>query len=246
MFLSSGFQAFLSKPIDIMAMDSVIRRWVRNKDFEKEQEPEISLYSAGHPGEWTIPVLRAIEVPGINAEKAQERFGGDLNVFWDVVKSFARNTPPLLDEIRGIDFSEENMKSYAIVVHGLKSSSRSIGAEILGSKAEALEYAAKAGDLDFVRENHRLFILEADQLLAGINAEINQMAAGNPKPRKKEPAEEVLEDLAQACRTFDIDGVDKAMEELESCEYETGSDLIAWLREKADGMSFKEIAGRLS
>jgi hypothetical protein len=36
------------------------------------------------------------------------------------------------------------------------------------------------------------------------------------------------------------------MEELESCEYETGSDLVAWLREKADGMGFKEIAGRLS
>jgi hypothetical protein len=50
----------------------------------------------------------------------------------------------------------------------------------------------------------------------------------------------------QACRTFDIDGVDRAMEELESCEYETGADMVAWLREKADGMGFKEIAGRLA
>jgi hypothetical protein len=109
-----------------------------------------------------------------------------------------------------------------------------------------LEHAAKAGDLAFIRENHRVFIQAADQLLDGLNAEISRTTEGDPKPRKTEPAEEILENLAQACRAFDIDGVDRAMEELESCEYETGADLIAWLREKADGMGFKEIAGRLS
>jgi signal transduction histidine kinase/CheY-like chemotaxis protein len=36
MFLSRGFQAFLSKPIDMQRMDQVIRTWVRDKEFEKE------------------------------------------------------------------------------------------------------------------------------------------------------------------------------------------------------------------
>ena len=35
MFLSQGFQAFLSKPIDTVRLDSVIRRWVRDKNIEK-------------------------------------------------------------------------------------------------------------------------------------------------------------------------------------------------------------------
>jgi HPt (histidine-containing phosphotransfer) domain-containing protein len=131
-------------------------------------------------------------------------------------------------------------------VHGIKGSSRSIGAEVLGAKAEALEHAAKAGDVSFIRENHEIFIQASDQLLDELNAEINRVAAEHPKLRKPEPAEETLADLLQACRTFDIDGVDRAMAELESCEYETGSDLVTWLREKADGMGFKEIAGRLS
>jgi hypothetical protein len=86
----------------------------------------------------------------------------------------------------------------------------------------------------------------ADQLLEGLKAEISRTAAENPKPRKPEPAEEILEELLAASRAFDIDGVDRAMEELESCEYETGAELVAWLREKADGMGFKEIAGRLA
>jgi CheY-like chemotaxis protein len=257
MFLAHGFQAFLSKPIDIMTMDGVIRQWVRNKDLEKEQEA----------GRAEVPDHRTeeagIEVPGIDTVKGMERFEGDWSIYWDVVKSFAQNTPPLLDKIRAFStecpvehpaspserralLSEEELNDYAIIVHGIKSSSRSIGAEDLGAQAEALEHAAKAGNVDFIRENHRVFIQEADQLLDGLGAEINRVAAEHPKPRKTEPAEETLEDLLQACRAFDIDGVDRAMEELESCEYETGADLVAWLREKADGMGFKEIAGRLA
>jgi CheY-like chemotaxis protein len=242
MFLAHGFQAFLSKPIDIVAMDAVIRRWVRDKNFEKDQEAG----QAEAADDRTIlePKVPVIEIPGIDAEKGLEHLGGDRSVYWDVVKSFAQNTPPLLDKIRA--FSIEAMNDYAIIVHGIKSSSRSIGAEDLGARAEALEHAAKAGNVDFVRENHRIFIQAADQLLDGLNAEISRAAMENPKPRKSEPAGEILEELLAACRAFDIDGVDRAMEELESCDYETGSDLVAWLREKADGMGFKEIAGRLS
>jgi CheY-like chemotaxis protein len=257
MFLANGFQAFLSKPIDIMAMDAAIRRWVRDKGLElaeeqetdeadKADEAEIPLYSGELQKEWTILQNPEIKIPGINIEEGLERLGGDLNTYWDVVKSFARNTPLLLKEIRGSDFFEKNTNGYAVIVHGIKGSGRSIGANDLGSQAEALERAAKAGDLDFVRENHDAFMQAADQLIEDIGAEIHRIDGGNHKPLKTEPAKEILEDLAEACRGFDIDGVDRAMEELESCEYETGADLVAWLREKADGMGFKEIAGRLS
>jgi HPt (histidine-containing phosphotransfer) domain-containing protein len=227
-----------------MAMDVVIRQWVRNKNFEQEQGADKTDAPDSHGQE------HGIKIPGIDAEKGAGYFGGDMEVYWDVIKSFAQNTPPLLDKIRSgcFDraFSEKNTNDYAIIVHGIKGSSRSIGAETLGAKAEALEHAAKAGDLNFIRENHGVFIEAADQLLNGLNAEINRMTAEHPKLRKTEPPEETLEELLQACQAFDIDGVDRAMRELESCEYESGADLVAWLREKTDGMGFREIAGRLA
>ncbi|MDR1174717.1 MAG: response regulator [Treponema sp.] len=269
MFLAHGFQAFLSKPIDIMAMDVVIRHWVRNKDLEhakkqSEDKMEISLYSdvrpnlpdhrEGDPGygldrrqtdRRTIPETA---IPGIDSEKGLKHFGEDRGIFWDVVKSFAKNTPPLVDKIRTLpaEFPAAELNDYAIIAHGIKSSSRSIGAEVLGLQAERLEHAAKAGDPDFIRKNHAVFIQAVDRLLDGINAEIRRTDEENQKPVKTEPEKKTLEDLLHACRDFDIDGVDRAMEELESCEYETGMDLVAWLREKADGMDFKEIAVRLA
>jgi CheY-like chemotaxis protein len=267
MFLANGFQAFLSKPIDIIAMDVVIRQWVRNKELESQPNLNGEEKETDHrEGERrrgvdrrhidrrtlsgvTIPI---IDVPGIDTEKGVAHFGGDWNIYWDVMKSYAQNTPPLIDKIRVLAAGNfegsqaSGLNDYAIIVHGIKSSSRSIGAEDLGTQAEALEHAAKAGNLDFVRKNHEAFMQTTDQLLDGINGEISRADMGNQKPRRTEPAEETLKDLLRACREFDIDGVDRAMEELESCEYETGSDLVAWLREKADGMGFKEIAGRLS
>jgi hypothetical protein len=63
-----------------------------------------------------------------------EHLGGDWGIYWDVVKSFAQNTPPLLDKIRSSGFvrdnafSAEELNDYAIIVHGIKGSSRSIGA----------------------------------------------------------------------------------------------------------------------
>jgi HPt (histidine-containing phosphotransfer) domain-containing protein len=221
-------------------MDGVIRQWVRDKDREKEQPDSGAAFEAAAPGA-EIP---GIVIPGVDLVKGAEQFGGDLGIYWDVLKSFAQNTPPLLDKIRS--FSTNELNDYAIIVHGIKSSSRSIGAEDLGAQAEALEHAAKAGDVDFVREHHDIFLRAADLVIEGLNAEINRVATEYPTPKKNEPPEETLTDLLEACRSFDIDGVDRAMEELERCEYETGADLVVWLREKADGMGFKEIADRLS
>jgi CheY-like chemotaxis protein len=34
MFLSNGFSAFLTKPINVMLLDSVVQRWVRDKSRE--------------------------------------------------------------------------------------------------------------------------------------------------------------------------------------------------------------------
>jgi CheY-like chemotaxis protein/anti-sigma regulatory factor (Ser/Thr protein kinase)/HPt (histidine-containing phosphotransfer) domain-containing protein len=46
-FLNSGFQDFLSKPIDIMKMNEVIDRWVRDKKLEKE----LGMDTESRPGE---------------------------------------------------------------------------------------------------------------------------------------------------------------------------------------------------
>ena len=37
-FFAHDFQAFLSKPIDIMLLDNIVRKWIRNEAYEKSLE----------------------------------------------------------------------------------------------------------------------------------------------------------------------------------------------------------------
>jgi signal transduction histidine kinase/DNA-binding response OmpR family regulator len=38
LFLGKGFQAFLSKPVDVQRLDQVVRKWVRDRELEKDLE----------------------------------------------------------------------------------------------------------------------------------------------------------------------------------------------------------------
>jgi CheY-like chemotaxis protein len=254
MFLRKGFQAFLSKPIDIMRLDFVVNHWVRDKELEKKLSENVrndqqsvpdmgnegSAYElkdcmtgSGRPG-----------VDGLDLEQGLKRFGDDEKIYLEVLKSYVLNTPPLLDQLR--ECSEENLPNYAIIVHGIKSSSRSIGAEPIGARAEALELAAKAGIFAPVEEGNNDFIESVQTLIASLSILLQEIAGEDPKPHKAEPDAAVLAALLEACKNFDIDGVDKAMAELESYKYESRGELVEWLRAQVSVMGFKQITEWLS
>jgi CheY-like chemotaxis protein len=254
MFLQNGFQAFLSKPIDIMRMDVIINHWVRDKKMEKisAADQNVSDLRSGKErrgnterrSNFDRRWISKLYDSGLDIEQGLKRFGDDEEIFLDVLKSYVLNTPPLLDQLS--KRTEENLPDYAIVVHGLKSSSRSIGAEPVGAQAEELEFAAKAGDFASVDEKTDGFIETVQTLLKDLSGMLQKIAENNPKPKKAAPNEKVLAALTEACKNFDIDGVDKAMDELESYEYESGGDLVEWLRAQVNLTGFDQITERLS
>jgi CheY-like chemotaxis protein len=156
MFLSKGFQSFISKPIDISRLDSIIIQWVRDEEQEK-------LYK-GRPVPGNEKSFYAPE--GFDMHKGLERFSGDRDTFFQVLRSFVKNTRDLLESMKIINAG--NLAVYAVNVHGIKSSCRGVCAEDIGNRAEVLENAAKAGDLDFVTANNPQFIEDVLKLIANI------------------------------------------------------------------------------
>ena len=117
---------------------------------------------------------------------------------------------------------------------------------MIGARAEALELAAKAGNWPLVEAKNNDFIEAVQTLLDSLSALLREISAANPNPQKAEPAADMLAALRQACQSFDIDEVDRAMKELESYEYESRGDLVEWLRANVNAMGFKQIAERLA
>ena len=256
MFLNNGFQAFLSKPIEIARLDTVIREWIRNKDLEKslaqisEDEQMVSDRRKGNDRRKfgrkteTSRLTSGKKVNGLDLDKGIERFDGDEESYLQVLHSYAANTQPLLEELKEV--TKENLTYYAIIVHGIKSSSQGICADRVGSMAEALEKAAKEGNYNFVSANNGDFIKTAEKLIETINDMLQQMILDNPKPKKDKPDNIVLSKILAASKTYNMDEVDAAMTDIENWEYESGSELVAWLRKNVDQMNFKQIREKLS
>ena len=236
MFLHAGFQAFISKPIDLARLDAVIRQWVRNKTLEgtlDNDDPE-------QPEGIAPPRNFPRQVEGLDLQRGLARFGNDEQTFLHVLRSYAVNTRLLLEaagEVR-----RENLADYAVAIHGIKGSSRGICADRLGDRAAALEKAAKAGDFDFVAANNDAFLEATERLVDDLDALLRHMA--DLKPKRDQPDRGVLDRLRAACEAYDMDGVDAAMAELELYEYDDG--LVAWLREHVDRMNVTQIKETLS
>ena len=247
MFIESGFQDFISKPIDIAVLDIVVCKWIRDREQEKLLgQADVHESSESTADKQDSKDWRAFNngIPGVNIKRGLHRFAGDKNAYLDVLRSYAKNTQPLIESSKGV--SRDKLLEYKTIVHGVKGSSRSIFAEEVGDIAEALENAAFAGDYSYILTHNDSLAEKTLDLISNINKMVERFEADNLKIIKEKPDNDTLMRMRQACVDYNMDEVDAALDELESFSYETNGDLITWLRENVEQMNFDDIIERLS
>ena len=238
MFLNKGFQAFLSKPIDLARLDEVIRQWVRDKDKEW-----VNYDAPPNSQNETKSQLHGISINGLNISKGIERYGGDINTYLGILRSYVKNTRPILERIKVIN--EYNVDEYIIDVHGIKGSSRGIYAGTVGDLADKLEKEAESDNLGFVVQNNEAFLETVWKLIYDIENMLSVIKNENSNPIKDRPDKNALLKMLAACENFEMDGLDLAMAEIDRYEYESGGELVSWLRDNISEGNFNEIKDRL-
>ena len=109
-----------------------------------------------------------IQIPGVDVEKGLDLYDDDVDLFMTVLRSYVANTPLTLDKIRKV--SLETLADYASLIHGVKGTSTTIGAEETRKEALKLELLAKAGDLQGVLAGNDAFLAQADKLMDEIRS----------------------------------------------------------------------------
>jgi CheY-like chemotaxis protein len=241
MFLNKGFSAFISKPIEIARLDSVIRKWVRDENLEAS-EAELEEETESAPSK--ILPFHSFHNDGVDLYRGLERFGDDEESYLQVLRSYAANTRLVLEKIKNVN--PDNLNDYAIIVHGIKGSSYGICANTAAEKAEALEKSSKAGDIGFVNDNNTEFITVVEKLLTDLDNMLNELKSCDSKPTKASPDKEVLNRISAACKNYDMDIAEAAIRELEMYNYETGGELVAWLWENVQQFNIEQIIEKLS
>jgi signal transduction histidine kinase/HPt (histidine-containing phosphotransfer) domain-containing protein/FixJ family two-component response regulator len=245
LFLENGFQAYLSKPIDIIRLDQILNQWVRDKQKEKDLEvtsqetrPESQLNA--------VRQIKKYDIPGVNTAEALSRFDDDEEVYFQVLKSFITYNPKQIETLKTVG---EDHESYRIAAHSMKGSSRNIGAEDLGNQAERLEKAAISDDWDYIEAVNADFVKAAEKLVADINVFLKNVMPNDPeasKPEKEKPEPETLDKILEACENYDINALRQGIDALAEFRYSNFPDLVQWTKEQANKSKFSVIQKRMT
>ena len=238
MFLKSGFQAFLSKPIDIHELDDILRDWVM------DETQEIEHWDDDIDGGANDNIFKDVEIEGLNVQQGIRRFNNNEKTYLEVLISYAKNTKSLMEKAKSV--TKSNLAEYAIIVHGIKSSSRGIHADEIGMIAESLEFAAKEGDFTYIEKYNKELIDEVIRLIADIDEFRANTLSSDQRDNRERPDRDLLKKLTVACENYDIDGADDIITFLEKFNYNQDQELVEWLRENINMSNLKQIRERLS
>jgi signal transduction histidine kinase/CheY-like chemotaxis protein len=252
MFLKNGFQGYISKPIDVVKLDALLNKWISGRrpeaaGQEVDTAPKCDSGSEDDLDNRTNPQppIEDLQIDGLSIASGISRFG-EKGLYLDVLRSFVTNMPELIDKARLVD--ERSLREYAIMVHGIRGACAGIFAYPAGYAAQELEIAAKMGDINAVRAQNGPFIQTIEKLIADISDMFEkasfQHSAGE-REHKTEPDGVLLEKMLECCGRYDMAGMDEALSEIERYEYESGNDLVEWLRKKLDNLEYDQISVRL-
>ena len=250
LFLENGFQAFLTKPIDVVKLDAVLRQFVRDKQSPETIREAEGAYGTVHNDRDVIlrNLLEKTGISGIDIAAGMKQFNGSASVYLGVIKSFTQNMPKMLEILRSV--TEATLSEYAVNVHGAKGSCYGICAGEAGRMAEALEISAKCGDFARVIAGNETFIGNVGNLLLQLDALVSradeiEKEAGGAKSTLPAPDRSLLEKMLNASDEYDIDTMQSVMSELDQYGYESGGELISRMKEQLVNFDYDAISGKL-
>jgi signal transduction histidine kinase/ActR/RegA family two-component response regulator/HPt (histidine-containing phosphotransfer) domain-containing protein len=148
MFMSRGFNGFISKPVDVFQLDEALNKWVRDKMREGNSNNDASLPTSPFPSRHSsFP-----DIPGVDVKKGIALTGGTEKGYRGVLAMLSKNVEERLPIFQAPPGSD-TLPMFIVQAHSLKSSAASIGAAEVSARAAKLEAAGRAGDLAFIREH---------------------------------------------------------------------------------------------
>ena len=142
-FLGNGFDDFISKPIDIRQLNNVLNRLIRDK------QPSAVLEAARR---------KAGADAGRSSDDADQS-----NINHRFAEVFVRDVGrslPILGSIAKKDgsYSDDDMRTYIVHIHGLKSALANVGNRELSAVASRLEESARDGNIKVISSETAAFL----------------------------------------------------------------------------------------
>jgi signal transduction histidine kinase/CheY-like chemotaxis protein len=235
MFMKSGFNDFLAKPIDVSKLDEILDKWIPedaregaassgvngNKQHGGSPNDGYSYNIGGLASASPVGVV-GLTIPGVDTTKGISMTGGTLLAYKQVLSLFCRDVEERLPVLQKIPEEDSPLADILLTlvtnIHALKSASASIGAAEISAQAAELEAMGKAGDLTFIREHLPVFAERLTGLIRVIKKALEPHRA--PEEQKSSTASSLtahsslFKELADALKSQNVSEIDRIIDEL--------------------------------
>lgn len=147
MFLSHGFDDFVSKPVQGKDFAKCLSKWLAKEMIQPlvQQDVKVAPLPLG-----LEEILAAPEMAQLDIESAVKNIGG-LEAYQRIAKTFCITLEKNTQDIENFAASGD-IHAYTIAVHALKSAARIVGATDVSSQAEYLEKCGKSSLVDEITQ----------------------------------------------------------------------------------------------
>ena len=259
MFYREGFDEFLSKPIETVELERVLRKVLpqtklayvsplqlkrqgvntcgdqKNNVSEPKTVPDMELRmpDGGAASDW----LGALKKAGINTSSGLQYSRSDEDFYRQLVEKFGEDHKKNHAKLSGF-FIDKDWGNYRISVHALKSTAKMIGADAFSAMAKAAEDAAKDADTVYLNQHHEE-LLQAYGQLADLLKAVLQPDTPVDEPCSREQKDAVSISCEELCEKLSA-----LVECLKTFEAERAEDIIEKLKgATCDG---QDVSGALA
>ena len=159
-YMDEGFSDYLAKPIREEVLLSCLRKFLPKNLVKVVVEEKVE-----EPLKETAPKSQMALSDYLDTATGLAYCMNDRNFYKEMLDEYVKSEKTV--ELKEY-FEKGDFEYYRITVHAIKSTSLTIGATKVSEDAKALEMACKEGNLDFVKQNHELFMEEYRSLIRGI------------------------------------------------------------------------------
>jgi len=173
-FMENGFDAFLSKPMDVNQLDIILNKFIRDKQPAHVIEAALKLMKETAKGDKEKNDFSHIKLDSLlidsfikDAQKAV--------AFLEEQEQYIMNSSGNFDKYD----NEEGLRRFITCVHGIKSSLDAVNETKLSKLAHTLEKAGREKKIDLIASETSGFLNELRQLLVKFEHEQNKNSGSN-------------------------------------------------------------------
>ena len=166
-YLNSGFDDYLSKPIEMDDLKKVLQKWLPDEvikaDEPEESDDEVLEFAPDAEADEDAKedggtsFIDLLKEKGFDTGKGISYCAGDTDFYKEMLTDYVNDYAGKKSELDK-SFESEDWHDFEIKVHALKSVSKTIGAIPLSEAAFELEKAAKENGADYIKQEYKSFM----------------------------------------------------------------------------------------